>query len=189
MPPQRNRNGFDDSRSEASSTRDKQPAYTGISKGRRNGTSTLAGSNLKDVTNAQTPTSGQQGDAVVSIDWQTFDTSVLHAYRHVHRLNTPPAFISSYNQRMLTRPGIGQHSPTMARHRARRRTGKAVLALAVRKDFNAAIVLESELISSFLYVVQNQGNITSAYWNSCPKLLTVSADKNFRMRFEPSQAK
>lgn len=67
MPPQRIRNGFDDSRSEASSTRDKQPAYTGISKGRRNGTSTLAGSNLKDVTNAQATTSGQQGDAAVSV--------------------------------------------------------------------------------------------------------------------------
>ena len=45
----------------------------------------------------------------------------------------------------------------MARHRARRRTGKDVLALVVRKDFNAAIVLESELITSFLYAVQNQG--------------------------------
>lgn len=128
----------------------------------------LAGSNLKDVTNAQATPSGQQGDS--AINWPSFDTSVLHAYRHVHRLDTPPAFISSYNQRMLTRPGIGQHSPTMARHRARRRTGKDVLALAVRKDFNAAIVLESELITSFLYAVQNQ-------------------DKNFRKRFEPSKAK
>ena len=75
----------------------------------------------------------------------------------MHRLETPPAFISPYNQRMLARPGIGQHSPTMARHRVRRRVGKDVLALAVRKDFNAAIVIESELITSFLYAVQNQG--------------------------------
>ena len=67
MPPQRMRTGFDDSRSEASSTRDKQPAYTGISKGRRNGTSTLAGSNLKDITNAQTTPSGQPKDAAVSV--------------------------------------------------------------------------------------------------------------------------
>ncbi|CAF9931826.1 hypothetical protein IMSHALPRED_008729 [Imshaugia aleurites] len=168
MPPQRIRNGFDDSRSEASSTRDKQPVYTGISKGRRNGASTLAGSNLKDVINAQTTPMGQQEDA--AIDWPSFDTSVLHAYRHVHRLNTPSAFISPYNQRMLTRPGIGQHSPTMARHRARRRISKNALALAVRKDFNAAIVIESDLITSFLYAVTNQ-------------------DKNFRMRFEPSQTK
>lgn len=68
MPPQRIRNGFDDSRSEASSTRDKQAAYTGMSKGRRNGTSTLVGSNLKDVTNAQTTPSGQQEDAAVSVN-------------------------------------------------------------------------------------------------------------------------
>ena len=45
----------------------------------------------------------------------------------------------------------------MTRHRARRRIGKDVLALAVRKDFNAAIALESELITSFVYAVQNQG--------------------------------
>ena len=66
MPPQRIRNAFDDSRSEASSTRDRQSIYTatGISKGRRNGSSTLAGSNLKDVTNVPT---GQQADAAVSV--------------------------------------------------------------------------------------------------------------------------
>lgn len=58
---------------------------------------------------------------------------------------------------MLTRPGLGQYSPTMARHGARRRIGKDILALAVRKDFNAAIVFESELITSFLYAVRNQG--------------------------------
>ena len=63
---------------------------------------------------------------------------------------------------MLTRPGVGQHSPTMARHRARRRIGKDLLALAVRKDFNAAIVLESELITSFLYAVPNKGKQLSA---------------------------
>lgn len=65
MPPQRTRNGFDDSRSEASSTRDKQPAYAGILKGRRN----VTGSNLKDVTNAaaQTTANGQQGDGTVEV--------------------------------------------------------------------------------------------------------------------------
>ena len=67
MPPQRIRNAFDDSRSEASSTKDKQSVYTGTSKGRRNGTSTLAGSNLKDVTNAQTASSDQQEDAAASV--------------------------------------------------------------------------------------------------------------------------
>lgn len=91
---------------------------------------------------------------------------MLHAYCHVHRLDTPPAFVSPYNQRMLTRPGIGQHSPTMARHRARRRISKGALALAVRKDFNAAIVLESELITSFLYAVKNQGKHHKRLWES-----------------------
>lgn len=67
MPPQRIRNGVDDSRSEASSTRDKAPTYTGISKGRRNGTFALAGSNLKDVTNAQTSPGGLQGGAVMGV--------------------------------------------------------------------------------------------------------------------------
>ncbi len=67
MPPQRIRNGFDDSRSEASSTRDKQSVYTSIPKGRRNGTSTLAGSNLKDVTNAHSTPSGQQETTAVTV--------------------------------------------------------------------------------------------------------------------------
>ena len=67
MPPQRLRNGLDDSRSETSSTKDKQPAYAGISKGRRNGMSAVTGSNLKDVTNSQRLPSGQQGDAAVSV--------------------------------------------------------------------------------------------------------------------------
>lgn len=69
MPPQRIRNAFDDSRSEASSTRDRQSVYTGtgISKGRRNGTLTLAGSNLKDVTNAPIIPAGQQADAALNV--------------------------------------------------------------------------------------------------------------------------
>lgn len=98
---------------------------------------------------------------------------MLHGYRYVHRLDTPPAFISSYSQRMLTRPDVGQHSPTMARHRARRRTGKDVLALAVRKDFNAAIVLESELITSFIYAVQNQGKDYKRLGNPSAMVVTV----------------
>ena len=78
MPPHRIRNAFDDSRSEASSTRDKQPIYTGIPKGRRNGTSMLAGSNLKDVTNAQTSPSGQQADTAVSVRIWRMASDQLH---------------------------------------------------------------------------------------------------------------
>ena len=85
------------------------------------------------------------------------DASVLDAYRHAHRLDTPPAFLSSYNQRMLTRPGIGQLSPTMARHKDRRRVGKEQLALAVKKDFNAATMIEGDVVPKFLYTVRSQG--------------------------------
>lgn len=77
----------------------------------------------------------------------------------------------------------------MARHRARRRIGKEVLAKAVRKNFNAAIVRESKLITSFLYAVQNQGKHYKRLWEFINQLLTISAEKDFRMRFEPSEAK
>jgi len=45
----------------------------------------------------------------------------------------------------------------MALHKQRRRISKNQLALAVRKDFNAAMASEPETITSFLYTVQNQG--------------------------------
>lgn len=62
MPPQRIRNGFDDSRSEASSTKDKPlgSGPIGVSKVRRNGSNILPGSTLKGVTNAQ-PSNATQG--------------------------------------------------------------------------------------------------------------------------------
>lgn len=91
------------------------------------------------------------------INWSSFELSVLHAYRQAHRLNTPSAFSSSFNQRILSRPGIGWSSPTMAVHKDRRRVSKDNLALAVRKDFKDAMVHESEAITSFLYSVHNQG--------------------------------
>ena len=65
----------------------------------------------------------------------------------------------------------------MARHRARRRIGKDVLALAVRKDFNAAIVFESELITSFLYAVQNQGKHRERFGNQSTELFKLLQTK------------
>ena len=55
MPPSRIRNPFDDSRSESSGIREKQPSsgLIGPPKARRNVSSMLSGSTLKDVTNAQ----------------------------------------------------------------------------------------------------------------------------------------
>lgn len=74
----------------------------------------------------------------------------------------------------------------MARPKDCRRVGKDELALAVRKDFNAATVTEPELITSFLYAVHNQGKPVqfrvSSYPNHANDLLL--SDKSFRMRYD-----
>ena len=59
---------------------------------------------------------------------------------------------------MLSKPGIGQLSPTMARQKGRRRVGKDHLAMAVKKDFNAATVVEAEVIPFFIYAIHHQGS-------------------------------
>lgn len=145
---------------------------SGVSKVRRYPTTNSGpGSNLKDVTAASTLNHGPDGsDSMEKTQWSSFDVAFLNAYRQSHRLDTPPAFSSAYSQYILTRPGIAASSPTMALHKDRRRASKDRLALAVRKDFNAAMVSEGESITSFLYTVQNE-------------------DKNFRMRFPPSRSK
>ena len=84
-------------------------------------------------------------------------TEVLHAYRHVHRLNTPSAYSELHIQYALTNPqGLGRFSPSMARPTGKRRVPKETLAMAVRKDFNAAAVNETDVVTSFLYSVRNQ---------------------------------
>lgn len=176
MAPQRFRGLQEDSRSESSNAREKHPMVTqsGVSKVRRYPTMNSgpsSGSNLKDVTAAPTLKNGSDGsDSIEKIQWSSFDATFLNAYRQSHRLDTPPAFSSAYSQYILTCPGIAASSPTMALHKDRRRASKDQLALAVRKDFNAAMVSESDSITSFLYTIQNE-------------------DKNFRMRFPPSRSK
>lgn len=46
---------------------------------------------------------------------------------------------------------------------AARRVSKDHLVLAVRKDFNAAMIHEPEVITSFVYAVHNQGE--QAIWS------------------------
>ena len=94
---------------------------------------------------------------LAQMQWSSFDVAFLNAYRQSHRLDIPPAFTSAYSQYILTRSGIAASAPTMALYKDRRRASKDQLALAVRKDFNAAMVSESDTITSFLYAVQNQG--------------------------------
>ena len=90
------------------------------------------------------------------IDWSAVDTPTLHAYRHLYRLETPSAFKSTFNQMVLSNPGIGRLSPTMiGRSREKRRVGKEQLALAVRKHFNDMPVVEMDVIPEFLNRAQN----------------------------------
>ena len=63
---------------------------------------------------------------------------------------------------ILTGPGLGRHSPTMALQKDRRRVDKDHLALAVRKDFNAAGVSEQEVETSFMYSAHNQSMYDSS---------------------------
>lgn len=85
------------------------------------------------------------------------DTSVLNAYRQLHRLQLPPAFGSGFNERVLGRAGVCRRSPTMIRHKARRKTNKEQMVLAVKKDFNDAMINELDSITTFLYSIHNKG--------------------------------
>ncbi|KAI9811406.1 MAG: hypothetical protein M1832_000896 [Thelocarpon impressellum] len=181
MPPARPRGAADDSTPQPSGSRERQATAAPATlqgKSRRNGNANTAvgPSTLKDVTapasaTTTAATTGANGgglgqDVAGGIAWSTLDTPVLHAYRHAYRLPTPAAFASPLNQMVLSNPGIGRHSPTMARRLDRRRVGKDQLALAVRKNFNGLGIQEGEVVVDFLYKVRWQ-------------------DKNFRMRFAP----
>lgn len=177
MPPSRPRAQPDDSRSEASSTKEKvgtsmSNAING--KGRRIGSTAAPGSSLRDVvtagqTSAVAGVSGSSGsDPNPGIQWSSFEPSVLNGYRHDYRLNTPAAFNKQYNQLVLSTSPIGRMSPTMARHKQERRQSKDQLANSVRKHFNSMGIIENEVIVDFLYKVRWQ-------------------DKNFRMRFTPQR--
>ncbi|RDW92130.1 hypothetical protein BP5796_01524 [Coleophoma crateriformis] len=174
MPPQRTRP--DDSRSEASSTKEKVTATTASasnSKGRRTAANTTTGSSLRDVVtagtgNAISGSAAANPDGVQGIQWTSIDPAILHAYRHDYRLNTPAAFNHPYNQLVLSRSSIGRFSPTMARKKEQRRQGQDQLANSVRKHFNSMGIIENEVVVDFLYKVRWQ-------------------DKNFRLRFAPQR--
>ena len=93
----------------------------------------------------------------IQIQWNNVSGSLLDSYRVAHNLSTPAAFTSPLNQALLTNPGIGRLSPTMARKRDKRRVSKEQLALAVRKNFNGAAVNEIDVVVELVYKVRNQG--------------------------------
>lgn len=91
------------------------------------------------------------------MQWSTASRELLNTYRVAHNLSNPAAYTSPLNQALLTNPGIGRQSPTMARKREKRRTSKEQLALAVRKHFNGAAVSEIDVVVELVYKVRNQG--------------------------------
>jgi len=176
MAPPRSRPPPDDSRSEASSTREKAGTNTTTTlngKGRRVTGNATGGSLLRDVVTAGPnavggPSSTVLADSTPGLQWNSFDASVLHGYRYDYRLQTPVAFNKPYNQLVLSRSPIGRMSPTMARKKEDRRQSKEQLANAVRKHFNSMGIAENDVVVDFLYKVRWQ-------------------DKNFRMRFSPQR--
>lgn len=180
MPPPRSRPQPDDSRSEASSTKEKIGTSNSVvainGKARRVVSAITVGSSLRDVVTVgpNGTTAGGSGSASsessTGIQWSTIDASILHGYRYDYRLNTPAAFNKTYNQFVLSNSAIGRMSPTMARRKEQRRQGKDQLANAVRKHFNSMGIAENEVVVDFLYKVRWQ-------------------DKNFRMRFAPQRSR
>lgn len=119
----------------------------------------------------------------IQIDWPNINTSILNSYRQLHRLQVPSAFDSILKERILRRTSVSRRSPTMMRHRAHRKVSKEQLALAVKKDFNDAMVNELESISTFLYSIHNKGICPFLPCYQCAN--SWAQDKSFRMHFTP----
>lgn len=120
----------------------------------------------------------------LQIKWSKEESEFLHAYRNVYRLETPSSFKNPLSH-LLLNEGIGKYSPTYARLRSQRRVSKDHLAKAVRKNFNAMAVNETEVIVNMLYKVKTRGIIPYALL-----LLTMlihAKDKALRARFAPTR--
>ena len=104
----------------------------------------------------------QHTDLWLQLDWPSEDLSVLQTYRSAHQLNIPSAFRSSVNAAVLSTPGIGKNSPTMAQKKDKRKINKEQLALAVRKHFNSLAVVDTETISQFFYKAKSNGRLSGS---------------------------
>lgn len=108
--------------------------------------------------------------------WNTSDLALLNTYRVSHNLTTSAAFTSPYNQALLSNPGIGRQSPTMARKKDKRRVSKDQLATSVRKHFNGAAVSEMEVITELVYKVRNQGKSCAEHRRQRSRSLSEEGD-------------
>lgn len=163
MPPAKSRPANDEPDKEKTPTAKEKHSHGngGQSNGKARRGTVSTGSQLKDVMNAANmpvtvPT--PQASVAPSIQWDTFDRSLLHAYRRAYRLNTPTSFSSEYHRLVLSQPGgIGLQSPTMARRKDMRRQSKDQLTSVARKHFNGLGMQENDVIVNFLHKVRSQG--------------------------------
>lgn len=80
---------------------------------------------------------------------------MLDNYRTAYGIVSPAAFTSPLHQALLTNPGIGRQSPTMARRKEIRRVSREQLATSVRKHFNGAAVSEIDVVVELAYKVKH----------------------------------
>ena len=81
-------------------------------------------------------------------------------------------------------------SPTMARPQSRRRIGKDELAIKVRKDFNAAIIHEQEIITSMLYAIQNSGKLLHSLQRKMQSRVLISGlDRTLKVQLDTPSGK
>ncbi|ORY65478.1 uncharacterized protein BCR38DRAFT_432898 [Pseudomassariella vexata] len=166
MPP-KSKTNHDDAKSETPSVKERNGhgSYNHHhSSGKLRRVASSTGSQLRDVTsiNGQESTATAATAAAVTqpgLQWSSFDRDVLHEYRREYRLDTPTAFSNSYHQWVLSRPGVGLHSPTMARKQEYRRQSKEDLAKVVRKHFNGVGIQENDVVVGFLHKVRCPGVI------------------------------
>ncbi|KAF2864531.1 hypothetical protein K470DRAFT_5521 [Piedraia hortae CBS 480.64] len=91
--------------------------------------------------------------------WPSASLSLLNKYRIAHQLRTPAGFSSLYHQALLTNPGIGRQSPTMAKKRNKRRIARDQLAATVRKHFNSAAINENDVIANMMYRTRHKDKV------------------------------
>ncbi|GAB7331476.1 hypothetical protein MBLNU13_g02882t1 [Cladosporium sp. NU13] len=174
MPPAKKVLPPEDSRSDASTVRERQIAAAAHArKSKQNAAAAAAAAKdngslaLKELAAVSAETGGREGPGMA---WNTSPLSLLNTYRVSHHLSTPAAFTSPLNQALLVNPGIGRQSPTMARRKDKRRVSKDQLATNVRKHFNGAAVNEIDVVVELVYKSRNK-------------------DKAFRMRSAPGITK
>ncbi|KAK4629524.1 hypothetical protein CLAFUW4_07861 [Fulvia fulva] len=168
MPPAKS----SDAKTSASTVRERQIAAAAHARSMKNGAQShqngVGSSSLREFALLSTDNSAVAGAGQgPALNWPKESLELLNTYRVSHNLSTPAAFTTPYRQALLTNPGIGRQSPTMARKKDKRRVAKDQLALAVRKNFNGAAVNEIDVVVDMVYKVRNQ-------------------DKVFRMRSTPA---